>query len=351
LLNSTGKLFEKLLETRIKEDLARGDDLADCQFEFREGRSTICAVKKLLSHVERSTGKKVGLLTFDVKNAFNSASWEKILDAAERKGVSPCIMRVIRDYFKDRTLLATINEAETILPVTSGVPQGFVLGPTLWNIMYEDLFRKPLPTGVEFLAYADDVALVASGKDVGVLECLLTEGADTVVRWMNTMGLELAIQKSEAMVITKTRTYNDLRINIGGVDIKNVSKINYLGIVIDCRLNCTAHAVHVTAKAGKVARNLARILPNASAATPRKRKLLAGVAFSILLYGAPIWSGRMAKYGLSELTKCQRRIMLRVVSAYCTVSADAALVIASIPPIDLLGSERQALSKVKGAGA
>jgi len=44
-------------------------------------------------------------------------------------------------------------------------------------------------------------------------------------------------------------------------------------------------------------------------------------------------------------------MMLRVVLAYCTVSADAALVIAGIPPIDLLGSEIQALYKVKGAGA
>jgi len=295
LLNSTGKLFEKLLETRIKEDLARGDDLADCQFGFREGRSTICAVKKLLSHVESSTGKKVGLLTFDVKNAFNSASWEKILDAAEGKGVSPRIMRVIRDYFKDRTLLVTINGAETILPVTSGVPQGSVFGPTLWNIMYDDLFREPPPTGVEFLAYADDVTLVASGKDVGVLERLLTEGADTVVKWMNTMGFELAIQKSEAMVITKTRTYNDLRINIGGVDIKNVSKINYLGIVIDHRLNFNVHAVHVTAKAGKVARNLARILPERQCGHPEEAQATGRSSTLYLIIRRPNMVGQDGK--------------------------------------------------------
>jgi len=42
--------------------------------------------------------------------------------------------------------------------------------------------------------------------------------------------------------------------------------------------------------------------------------------------------------------------MLRVVSTYCTVSGDAALVIAGIPPIDLLGSERHALSRSSPSG-
>ncbi|KAF0771025.1 Uncharacterized protein FWK35_00012646, partial [Aphis craccivora] len=56
----------------------------------------------------------------------------------------------------------------------------------------------------------------------------------------------------------------------------------------------TTHVMHVTAKAGKVASNLARILSNISSAKPRKRRLLSGVVHSILLYGAPVWAGRMS---------------------------------------------------------
>jgi len=193
------------------------------------------------------------------------------------------------------------------------------------------------------------VALIASGKDVCELQQQLSRGAEIVVNWMAATGLELAIHKSEAMVITKTRTHNDLHIAIGGVPIKNVKEINYLGIIIDQRLNFTSHAAHVAAKAGKVARNLARILPNVSAATPKKRRLLAGVTHSILLYGSPIWSGKMSTCGLTELAECQRMMTLRVASAYCTVSTDAALVIAGIPPIDLLGSEHQTLARNPGA--
>jgi hypothetical protein len=294
LLDSAGKLLEKIVEGRVKNELAAGNDLADCQFGFRKRRSTVDAVKKLLTFVEGSSGSKIGVLTFDVRNAFKSASWTKILAAAEDKGISYPILRLLDDYFKDHSLLSSVSDVRTVMTVTSGVPQGSVLGPTLWNIMYDGLLREQLPAGVEFLAYADDVALVARGKDVCILERLLTSGAGVIVEWMASMGLELALHKSEAMVITNSKTHNDMRITIKGTEIATVPCIKYLGIHLDAKLNFTTHAMYVSAKASKVAANLARILPNISQAKPRKRRLLSGVVHSILLYGAPVWADRMS---------------------------------------------------------
>jgi len=161
--------------------------------------------------------------------------------------------------------------------------------------MYDGLLREQLPAGVEFLAYADDVALVTRGKDVCILERLLTSDAGVIVEWMASMGLELALHKSEAMVITNSKTHNDMRITIKGTEIATVPCIKYLGIHLDAKLNFTTHAMYVSAKASKVAANLARILPNISQAKPRKRRLLSGVVHSILLYGAPVWADRMSQ--------------------------------------------------------
>lgn len=61
---------------------------------------------------------------------------------------------------------------------------------------------------------------------------------------------------------------------------------------------------------------------------------------SIILYEAPIWAPAMRQKGKSELAKVQRRTALRVASEYCTISADAILVIANMPPIDLMAMER-----------
>ncbi|XP_027850505.1 uncharacterized protein LOC114129856 [Aphis gossypii] len=82
-------------------------------------------------------------------------------------------------------------------------------------------------------------------------------------------------------------------------------------------------------------------MPNISAATSRKRRLLGNVVHSLLLFGAPIWADRMSAKGTAEMAKVQRKTVLRVASAYCTVvSTNAALVVASMPPIDLLAKER-----------
>jgi len=81
-------------------------------------------------------------------------------------------------------------------------------------------------------------------------------------------------------------------------------------------------------------------MPNISAATAKKRRLLGNVVHSLLLFGAPIWANHMSPTGMSKMASVQRKTALRVSSAYCTVSADAALVVASMPPIDVLAKER-----------
>lgn len=69
-----------------------------------------------------------------------------------------------------------------------------------------------------------------------------------------------------------------------------------------------------------MANNLASILPNISVEKPKKRRLLANVVHSIILYGAPIWAPKMSQKGKRVLAKVQRCVALRVASAYCTVS-------------------------------
>lgn len=94
-------------------------------------------------------------------------------------------------------------------------------------------------------------------------------------------------------------------------------------------------------KAGIVANNLARILPNISVAKPKKRRLLANVVHSIILYGTPIWASKISQKDKAELAKVQRRVALRVASAYHTVSYDNIWVISDMPPIELMAIERQ----------
>jgi hypothetical protein len=89
-------------------------------------------------------------------------------------------------------------------------------------------------------------------------------------------------------------------------------------------------------------------MPNISAAKARKRRLLSNVVHSILLYGAPVWAQDMSKSGWTALLKIQRRICLRVASAYCTVSGEALGVLSGIPPLDIMATERRNIHDHRG---
>lgn len=123
--------------------------------------------------------------------------------------------------------------------------------------------------------------------------------------------------------------------------------MKYLGIHIDIKWSFNEHARIVAAKAGRVVQKLSRIMPNISTAQPTKRKLLSNVVHSILLYGSPVWAEDMSAGGWKEMRKVQRRICLRVASAYCTTSYDAIGVITGIKPLDLLAKDRKKLHETK----
>ncbi|KAE9533975.1 hypothetical protein AGLY_008711 [Aphis glycines] len=75
------------------------------------------------------------------------------------------------------------------------------------------------------------------------------------------------------MVITRTRTHNDIDIKINGHQVTPKKYMKYLGVNIDSGWRFTEHAKIIAAKAGKVVQRLSRIMPNISAAKPTKRKL------------------------------------------------------------------------------
>jgi len=171
---------------------------------------------------------------------------------------------------------------------------------------------------VEFLAYADDLALIGKNKYIYELEIMLSAGMNFVRTWLANNGLELAVEKFKAIILTNTRVHNDFIIEIDGIRINSTRSIKYLSTHFNSKLSFIEYGNHVAIKAGQVANNLVRKLPNISAAKPKKRRLLANVVHSIILYGAPIWASAMSQKGKSELAKVQT---LRVESAYHTISA------------------------------
>jgi len=187
MIDSAEKLFEKLLTARLREHLITTGNTADNQYGFKRGRSTIDAMSRVRRIFQDANSRGhaynlfVGMLTLDVKNAFNSAPWAGILSSLERKRTPSYLRNIIGQYLSNRKILVTGEGGEKVIAVTCGVPQGSVIGPDLWNVLYDDLLRIKLPTDGEIIAFADDVALVATASVPFLLEERLEEGLQTVI--------------------------------------------------------------------------------------------------------------------------------------------------------------------------
>jgi len=88
LIDCTGKLFEKIIDNRVRDFMETSIlcGLSENQFGFRSKRSTTDALAVVCKATEDGgPRKKTGMLSSDVQNAFNSAPWDKILEAMEAK--------------------------------------------------------------------------------------------------------------------------------------------------------------------------------------------------------------------------------------------------------------------------
>ncbi|CAH1732926.1 unnamed protein product [Aphis gossypii] len=138
-----------------------------------------------------------------------------------------------------------------------------------------------------------------------------------------------------------------MTVNMIGTDILTTRSIRYLGVQLDSIINFIEHSRKTTVKASKTAKNIARIMPKVGASKATKRKLLASVVQSQMLYGTQVWADMMQPGGWTIFTKSQKKILLRVATAYRTVSTSALHVITGIAPIKIIAEERKTLYEAK----
>jgi hypothetical protein len=276
LLDGGGKLLERLLLYRFEAHIERSGALSKLQFGFRRFHSTTDAIEEVLETARAAASGAVqhrrlcAVVTIDVKNAFNTAPWRLIDEALQRASVPEYLIGILRSYMEDRKQLLGDNRTanESSLPVTCGVPQGSVLSPTLWNIFYDGILRRPVNKDVKLIAFADDVAIVKNAK---LLEQLVNPVLSDVADWMLENDLALASEKSECVMLTRKNSYRTPDFYLQGVPVPVKRDVRYLGVRLDTRLSFVQHAISVATGAKAAATALGRLMPNLGGPSQSKR--------------------------------------------------------------------------------
>ena len=117
---------------------------------------------------------------------------------------------------------------------------------------------------------------------------------------MDSRCLKMVPEKTEALLVTDRISFKYPKIVLGEHEIEWKKSIKYLGVQLDRRLSFGEHMQIATAKAIQCEAALTRLKPNIGGPRKTKRRLVASVVNSKLLYAAPVWTRALNNHAIQK---------------------------------------------------
>ena len=224
----------------------------DFQSGFRKGFSTDTCLIHLTDYIrsQNDKGNVVGMVLLDLQKAFDTVDHAILLMKLYSSGLGQDMLRWFKSYLSDRRQLVDVSGTfSSTANISCGVPQGSILGPLLFLVYVNDMSAV---VQNKLLLYADDSAILVSGKDIPTVEKALSEDLLSVSHWLVDNKLSLHLGKTESIVFgskQKLRSQSSLNITCNGTPITSTSSVKYLGVTIDQHLSFNSMAESVIKKA------------------------------------------------------------------------------------------------------
>ena len=247
LLSCVGKTLERVLKCRLDHYLESNSLLNRAQFGFRPKKSVADVVASLTRDIQQALSSKQGcvVLYIDLKGAFDSVWRHALLYKLSKLGISGSLLRWLRDYLHCRDNVVTLHGYfSQSSPSTSGVPQGAVLSPTLFNVMLADF---PLQDGIQTYIFADDITIACSAPKVSQLQSRLQDYLNELIIWFDHWQFSINVDKTKVQYFTRKRNHPPV-LHMNGVNLRYVKAQRLLGVILDApRLTWKSHIDHLVA--------------------------------------------------------------------------------------------------------
>lgn len=300
LTSAICKCMEKIIAHEISDFLLAKGVLHDKQHGFLPGRSTVTNLLQCMHHWTKAmdSNQPVDVIYLDFKKAFDLVPHKRLLYKLEHYGIRGSLLNWIEDFLSDRKYQVRVDGVlSDVYVARSGVPQGSVLGPLLFNIFISDLGLL-LESSVSL--FADDTKFFANPRmQANVIRADIAK----VEGWCNMWSLPLNDEKCTVLHIGYDNP--KLRYFLNGAMINPVTQQRDLGITVTSDLKWAAHIGKTIKKVNSVVYMISLTFKNLS---PELVLTIYKIYIRpILEYAVPVWNPYFAG-DIHALEQVQRRI-------------------------------------------
>jgi hypothetical protein len=299
LLPTLSKIFERVIKRRLQIMIDEADLIPEIQHGFRAGHSTNHQLLRVIEYITKAFNYKTFTtgLFLDIAKAFDKVWIKGLIVKLSESGLDTAMINMISSFLRNRSFNVKLNgiRSTTKIP-TAGVPQGSVLGPTLYNLYTKDI---PIPTdsygsSTIVAQYADDTAILSKSLNLNKAIMQVQTAANQISNWCDKWRIQINPAKSAA--IHFARHTNRHRLKMINLKMHNHiipwdKSVKYLGLTIVNKLTFNKHILEKKRQAVIVNARLRPMMgPKSKLSTRAKLLLYTAITRPTITYASPIWA-------------------------------------------------------------
>ena len=252
LLPQFSKILEKIFNNRLMNFLNSNNLLYLRQYGFRKNMSTSMAIMELVENITNAmdNGKFTIGVFIDLKKAFDTVDHNILVTKLDHYGIRGVAKKWLSSYLENRKQYVCFNGTDSgFLPVSCGVPQGSILGPSLFLLYINDLCN--VSTRLTSILFADDTSCFIEGTDLSDMCIQLSTEMNKLSTWFKTNRLSLNVSKTNCMIFGRSNQPDHHRVYIDNIVIERVDCNKFLGVIIDSKLSWSDHVSYIRHKMSK----------------------------------------------------------------------------------------------------
>ena len=255
ILPTLSKVLEKCIYNQIFNFIVKEEILSEDQSGFRKGYSTTTALASVIDdcliELDKNHASIVTLL--DYSKAFDTLDHHLLCTKLEYYGFDQISVSFFKSYLQNRhQQVVTESGKSKIGLITSGVPQGSVLGPILFTIYTSQLLQ--IPSVSKKRAFADDTQMQHHflPNEVDIASNHINNDLQNIANVSSDINLQLNINKCKVICFAprkfKNVLFDNINIKFANIKLPVLHTVRNLGLVIDDDFRFKTHISNIIKK-------------------------------------------------------------------------------------------------------